>query len=569
MVVPFVSAVVLASAAAIAPQEPDSTRVATPPIVERRHSIARLLAPQETGDLQLHLAPTRHWEALHERVDAATAAVVPLYGDELEDFIRRCVAPGQWGSGRCSIEFNDDELVVAAPEEVQAEVAMFLAQLAQALDGRAQLQVRVVSPLPGDLADLARSGAGPRPLADADRALAAAQAQGATLVRSATLALRAALHDRIAQRAQSGTRGTFVSDWEVVICGSSAGADPIVVELFAGLELEARCEAVEGGTLLALALSASEPAAPTARFESDAVATMHRETTLFTRPACGVIDLPRSSFLSLSGELFLPEGMTVRLPCRHSGAGGAFDWILEIDVAGPRPPPPDRPGQQLLDRTMSLPQPPPAWLFDDGWATWVNDRAGEEKFTSALIGQLAMPRRSDARPDDRDGGGDGGGAAPDRLADALAGALTIDVTLLDAQGRSLAAFTASPLGGRRLVVAQGIEGRRVARWSLDVADAAATMDPVPEAWVDGLVLSLAPSRDGAGRVLHVVAAACALDELPRRRALDDMSRLAVEELSARRLHLDQLVALPDEGGTVELGGGDLTLVLRCRPLTSR
>jgi len=441
--------------------------------------------------------------------------------DDLVDFAKTAVAPETWNDAANGIEIDGDELVVRAPAEVTQRVADRVAFLARRRGPSRELVVRVRS------------------------------ADGATLLRT----LRTTLRDRVPQRAASGARETFVRDWRTEICETSAAADPIVAELFRGLELAARCEAVDGGTLLALALSESEAAGETATIEPKATARLHTAAKLFTPLACGAIDRPRSAFLSLSGELFVPDGGTVRVPFRVDGVAGPCAYVLELELAGEKPPPPERPGQRLLAAVGALPTEPPDGLFDDGWPSDLSDEDETPHDCEFLVGRLAVDRR------DND--------PPDRLSDALAGALTIDATLVDAEGRVRAAFVVTPLGGRRLVLAGGVEGTRLARWDVDVANDASTSVPDLEAWVDGLVISLAPARDGAGRSLRVVAAACLLDELPRLRDLDDASKLEVEELRARRLHLDQIVALPDAGGTLTLGGGGLTLRLRCTPLATR
>lgn len=474
------------------------------------------LLPIATGPNSLPAAGSAD---LQQERDAET-----LFDDgDLELFATAAVEPETWSDDAASVTIDGDELVVRAPLDVADRVAARLAWLDARLAPTRELQVRV------------RTADGKRELAT----------------------LRAALRDRVPARLMAGTRETFVRDWEIEICERSSAADPISGELFAGLELVARCEAVAGGTLLALTLSASEPAAPTGRFEPDAVSRLHSESTLFERRGCGVIDQPRSAFLGLAGELFLAEGAMARVPCRVAGVGGPCDLVLEIELAGTPSPLPEAPGQRLLDAAERWPIVPPEGLFGDGWATEFD--GGKECAARCMIGRLATARRSQRGAIDSE-------PPPDRLADALAGALSIDATLLDERGAVLASFAVQPLGGRRLVVAGGIEGQRVAAWGVDVANDAATVIPDVEAWVDGFVVSFAPSRDGAGRSLRVVAAACLLDELPRPRELDDAAHLAVEELSARRLHLDQQVALPDAGGTVTLGGGSLTLKLRCTPL---
>ncbi|MBL8843169.1 MAG: hypothetical protein JNL90_16735 [Planctomycetes bacterium] len=496
--------------------------------VERRLPIGSLRAEVATdaGTIALlpiatgaNTLPAAGSADLQQKRDAET-----LFDDsDLELFATAAVAPETWSDDAASVTTDGDELVVRAPLDVADRVAARMAWLDARLAPSRELRVRV------------RTADGRREIA----------------------MLRAALRDRIPARLMAGTRETDVRDWEIEICERSSGADPISGELFAGLELVARCEAVAGGTLLALALSASEPAAPTGRYEPTAIATLHSESTLFKRRACGSIDQPRSAFLGFSGELFLAEGATARVPCRVAGVGGPCDLVLEIELFGTPPPLPDRPGQHLLAVTELLPDAPREGLFDDGWAAAFD--GGDESLESCLLGHLAttretfLPLLDDELP-------------ADRLADALSGALSIEATLEDARGGVLASFAVAPLGGRRLVVAGGVEGRRIAGWEVDVANDAATFNPDVEAWVDGFVVSLAPSRDGAGRSLRVVAAACLLDEPPLLRALDDAAKLSVEELRARRLHLDQFVALPDAGGTVTLGGGELRLKLRCTPL---
>jgi hypothetical protein len=581
MLAPMLCAASLLPAADDPPRGPAADR----PLVIRVHSLAGLVERRGTQEAVLELLPYSVSLAQTPTEVDLNEGQEPLSCDDVASLVRESVEPAFWDENpgaRLGIQ-GSDRLLVAAPQEIQDRIADLLSRLATFALGEA-LEVRVLEAAADDFED----GELAIDVAEADRRIAK---RG--LLRHASAALRG----RAVVAAESTDLASIVYDWEVEIAQGAIISDPITRGVETGLVLRARSARVSGGTLVSLLVRESERAAPDAERRFQARGLVNAKPVMSERAATGLLQHPRMSFASFAGSLFLPAGRAAWIPVAVDTHLGRASFCLDLRVTGRAGPPrvtiedvghgEEKLRLDLLARghsdlgSLRLSRAPPS-LFDPEWTIdgtapmWAVLGAPEDDDTSVELAHAAAAEPLDS------GIGSAGYAGSllrlslppsfsERALAAIAAAQPADASVL-LRGRLLAgekeygSFRLPVLLGRPLALWSGVQGTQVIDWDVDVANEAQICNPTVEAWVDGFALRLEASRAAGGDLaLEANGKLCRLRGPPRVVELEDDARLAVDEIEASTLFLDELRILPARGGRVRLGG-NLALELEVLPI---
>jgi hypothetical protein len=569
---------------------PIPTRDADPPsdpvLVLRVHSLAGLVENHGREDAALRLLPyaaSNHDVAQAQEVSGGPGPCV-LTAEDVCSLVRENISPAFWEeTPGASIDLRGpSRMFVVATPEIQDAIADFLARLVTALAPTEVLEVRVLQGVPTEGNEVALDGV------EADRRVAAAD-----VLRRASAALRG----RAVVAADDVERESIVYDWEVEIAQGASIADPVSQSVAVGLEFIARSSRVEGGTLLNLVARASDRAAPTTPRRTRATSLVNAKSAMSERTAAGVFEHPEIYFSAFAGTVFVPEGKAVQVPVVVVTHLGEMRLCLDLRVTGrlsplratydPKEPRQGEPmrldllncgaaefGRVDTDRLRP-------GVFDDGWAqdnvTTDWGRITQPDQGSYLV-ELVRTIASEALESGQGTVSQAGGCVltclprpfADKVASALAPMQKFDGQLLVKgrvvqDGEERATFRLPVVLGQPVALWAGVQGTRILDWDVDVANEAQTCNPEPEAWVDGFALRLEVARSAAGDlVLDASGKVCLLEGPPQPLELQDDSRLTIDKIRSRTLFVDELRALPAQGGKATFGGS-LALELEVIP----
>jgi hypothetical protein len=556
------------------------------PVVMKVHSLAGIVDECGREELTLGLLPSPVGSGKPETGSDASDGAGSLFmnAEDLCTLLRESVDRELWEDGSARLDLAEqNRLLVVAPAETQEKIADFLNRIATTLCPTPTLSLAVLNGAAGFdggiYVDAATADKFDSELGVARRAQLTLAGRG---IASAT--------DFAASSA--------VFDWEVEIAQGAIIADPVVVATHAGLELAASAVPAESGMYVALLLREAEPAADPVARVIDGSGLLVAQQLLADRPAAGLLQHPRFGFVSYAGSCFVPGGKALLLPVKVATHLGEIGFTLDLRLSGELPPARARLdakgsgdgqnfhlafascGLSVLDAVQLLPLPPQ--LFDQRWnqsidaPCWRASLAPRDEGSGRLV-ELARTVADAALADGRGSLAAGGNwlrmQLPNDLIDDVGAALaTLDQHVsgeLDGrivQGDAvLATFRLPYVDGRPLALWSGAQGARVSDWDVDVANEAQIPNPEVESWVDGFALELKVTRDARGRPLvHANGVLNFLEGEPQKVELRDQSRLAIEQIRARRATFDELRALPEKGGKARFGGADLGLEIEVK-----
>lgn len=545
------------------------------PLVMKLHSLAGIVdeCGKEQGSVGLLPSPVGSGKAEPSGGSEDSAGSLLMNAEDLVGLLRESVDRDLWEEGSAHLDLlEQNRLLVVAPAETQERIADFLSRIATTLCPTPVLSVAVLNGAAGLEGGIYVEASAADKL---DKELGVARR------------VQLSLASKGVTSATDFAAGSAVFDWDVEIAQGAIIADPIIVATHVGLELSASAVPAESGMYVALVLREAEPAAEPLARVVDGNGLLVAQQLLADRPAAGLVQHPRLGFVSYAGSCFVPGGKALLLPVKVATHLGEVAFTLDLRLAGELPPARARldpkgggdganlplafisGGLSALDAVELLPLP--RQLFDQRWNEAVDAPCWRATLTPRdEVGRLVDLAHGVAASALDDGRGSIAATGrwvrvqlPGELIDDVGNAIAaldqrvcgeLDGRVLAGE-EVLATFRVPYVDGRPLALWSGAQGARVADWDVDVANDAQIPNPEVESWVDGFALELRVTRDARGRpLLHANGVLNFLEGEPQKVDLRDQSRLAIEQIRARRATFDELRVLPEKGSRLRFGG---------------